>query len=181
LERGGDGFIPTELISITPIGKVERMVLGYLKRSLEGVFGTACRIGDPIPVPDFAFNRSRGQYSAEAILGQIHVEEGERVLGVVDLDLYVPGLNFVFGLADLSGKRALIALPRLRQSFYGMPEDDALFLERSLKEAVHELGHTYGLGHCPNRKCVMAFSNSISHTDLKGCDFCPSCLSILKG
>lgn len=169
-----------DLISIVTIGDVEGKVLDYLCTALEGVFGEGCRIGPSLPVPKSAFNRKRAQYSAEAILGQIHAEEGERILGVVDLDLYVPSLNFVFGLADPYRKRALIALPRLRQSFYGMPEDYTLFLERALKEAVHELGHTYGLGHCPNRRCVMAFSNSISDTDHKGWNFCPSCLSILK-
>ena len=63
-----------------------------------------------------------------------------------------------------------IALPResWNQEFYGLPRDENLFRERALTEAVHELGHTYGLGHCPVSTCVMHFSNSLHDTDLKG-------------
>jgi archaemetzincin len=103
----------------------------------------------------------------------------ERLLGLVDLDLYTPGLNFVFGQASMGGREALIALPRLRQSFYGLADDEALFHERAIKEAVHELGHTYGLGHCPDATCVMHFSNSLPDTDFKGKGFCAVCKAAL--
>jgi len=69
----------------------------------------------------------------------------------------------------------VIALPRLRQSFYDLPEDEALFHQRAVKEAVHELGHTYGLGHCRNPHCVMSFSNSLLDVDRKERDFCFPC------
>lgn len=119
----------------------------------------------------------RGQYSAERILQRLEVRATGRTLGVVDRDLYVPDLNFVFGLADTIGRRAVVALPRLRQRFYGLADDEALFHERAAKEAVHELGHTYGLGHCRNRRCVMAFSNSLGDTDRKERRFCATCLA----
>ena len=99
---------------------------------------------------------------------------GDRVLGLVDMDIFAHELNFVFGEADVAGGKALISLKRLRQEFYGLPKNENLFRERALKEAVHELGHTYGLRHCPNPACVMHFSNSLHDTDLKGWDFCPA-------
>lgn len=102
------------------------------------------------------------------------------MLGLVEADLFAPGLNFVFGEADIAGNRAVIALPRLRQEFYGLPSDDRLFRERTIKEAVHEMGHTYGLGHCPNPICVMHFSNSLYDTDLKRWKFCAACKVRLK-
>ncbi len=101
-------------------------------------------------------------------------------MGIVDLDLCVPELNFVFGLADPAGGRTVLALPRLRDSFYGGWENQALFLARAAKEAIHEVGHTYGLEHCMNRSCVMAFSNSLLDTDRKSQRFCTRCTSKLQ-
>jgi archaemetzincin len=100
---------------------------------------------------------------------------GNRALGITGADLYAPGLNFVFAIADIEGRRAVISLARLRPQFYGSPPDDALFLQRAVKEAVHELGHTCGLGHCRNPRCVMFFSNTLHDNDVKGPGFCTAC------
>jgi archaemetzincin len=71
--------------------------------------------------------------------------------------------------------RAIVAVPRLRQSYYRLPEDADIFRQRVVKEAIHELGHVFGLEHCHDRRCVMAFSNSLEDTDYKGSEFCPEC------
>jgi archaemetzincin len=130
-----------------------------------------------MPEPDYALNEERNQYLSTAIVRTIMKQKEfspyERILGIVDHDLYVPELNFVFG--EASRKVAVISLIRLRQEFYGLPEDKNLFHKRVLTEAVHELGHTYGLNHCTNPRCVMFFSNSLLDTDRKGSNFCPSC------
>lgn len=162
-------------IVLIKVGEIKVAVLRHLSATLAQTFGCACRIGVGLPAPTYAYHPRRAQYAAEMILAQLPVGEHERVLGIADYDLYVPGLNFVFGLADPNTRRALIALPRLRPSYYGQPEDTGLFLARTAKEAVHELGHTYGLGHCRNRRCVMAFSNSLADTDTKEQEFCPIC------
>ena len=100
-----------------------------------------------------------------------------KLLALCNFDAYSNGLNFVFGQAHRNGKIAAVYLPRLHQEFYGLKENDQqlLVLQRVVKEAVHELGHAYGLGHCPIRQCVMHFSNSISDTDFKAKDFCQNC------
>jgi len=98
-----------------------------------------------------------------------------KLLVLCNFDAYSNGLNFVFGQAHMNGKVAAVYLPRLRQEFYGLEENENLFLQRVLKEAVHEIGHAFGLGHCPISRCVMHFSNSISDTDAKAKDFCQAC------
>jgi archaemetzincin len=168
-------------IYLVPIGIVDEDVLSAVGEGLATALGRALDVSDPLPRPAYAYHQRRQQYLSDAILGQLRqmTLPAERLLGLVDLDLYTSGLNFVFGQASMGGREALIALPRLRQSFYGLPDDRALFHERAIKEAVHELGHTYGLGHCPDATCVMHFSNSLPDTDFKGKEFCPVCKAAL--
>jgi archaemetzincin len=90
-------------------------------------------------------------------------------LAVTEKDLYVEEMNFVFGLALPKDKSAIISTHRLRD------REDKLYLERAVKEAIHEVGHLKGLEHCPNAKCVMHFSNALKDTDIKGKTFCPKC------
>jgi archaemetzincin len=163
--------------ALVPIGQVDGAILTVIGEGLQEAFGRLYVLAAPLPHPDYAYERRRGQYLADAILARLRTLSlpAVRWLGIVDLDLYTPGLNFVFGQASVGGPAAVIALPRLRQGFYGLPEDTALFHQRAVKEAVHELGHTYGLGHCPDTACVMHFSNSLPDTDRKGAEFCSRC------
>lgn len=167
-------------VVLAPMGEVDARCLDILARALESVFGCGVRVASARRVPAEGLEPRRGQHSAQVLLRALTRPEGERLLGIVDVDLYVQGLNFVFGLAEPLGRRALVALPRLRPTFYGEPSDDRLFVERVIKEAVHELGHTYGLEHCSDRQCVMAFSNSLADTDLKAATFCSLCTRRLR-
>lgn len=164
-------------IALVAVGKIAPNILEFLKSDLTKVFYKEVLIGKGMPNPDYAFNKKRNQYLSTAILSPLLEQKEytayEKILGVVDHDLYVPELNFVFG--EAGRKVAVISLTRLRQEFYKLPKDRDLFYKRLLTEAVHELGHTYGLGHCGNPQCVMFFSNSLMDTDRKGPDFCPTC------
>ena len=98
-----------------------------------------------------------------------------RVLGVTECDLFVPVLTFVFGEAQLDGDCAAVSTARLDERFYGLPAREELLRERLVKEAVHELGHTFGLGHCADWHCVMASSHGVERLDVKGSEFCARC------
>ena len=166
-----------EKIRLVGIGEVDESLLIQLAGSIEGIFDVSVEIGQLLPEPVYAYVPERKQYHSTRILDEI-IRQGNRkqkVLGVADVDLFVPRLNFVFGEADLHNRAAVISLVRLRQSYYGLPENKKLFSQRTVKEAVHELGHTFGLGHCPNPGCVMFFSNSLADTDRKEDAFCPQC------
>ncbi|MHC4278344.1 MAG: archaemetzincin family Zn-dependent metalloprotease [Planctomycetota bacterium] len=164
-------------IVLIAVGKVDKEIFEVLKDNLRSFFKRRVAMGKTMPEPYYALNKGREQYLATAILNAIMDEREyagyERVLGVFDHDLYASGLNFVFGQA--AGKAAVISLARLGQGFYGLPEDRGLFHKRAFTEAVHELGHTYGLGHCRNPRCVMFFFDSLIDTDRKGPGFCPVC------
>ena len=98
-----------------------------------------------------------------------------RVLGVTSCDLLVPVLTFVFGEAQLDGNCAVVSTARLEEKFYGMPPRNDLLRERLVKEAAHELGHTFELRHCADWRCVMASSHAVERLDVKGADFCDAC------
>jgi archaemetzincin len=93
-----------------------------------------------------------------------------KVLAVTEMDLYADDLNFVLGMAESHGRTAVISLCRL-----GLGADPQARRLRALKEAVHELGHTLGLAHCPDAECVMRFSNALADTDRKGSSPCAVC------
>jgi len=169
-------------IGILPIGQVDTAILMRIKENLAQVFSdTTCLVIDEkLPLREEAFDKKRKQYRSNAILSEIQdyaVKKTDlnRVLGVVDADLFVPELNFIFGEAVCPGKAALISLWRLKPEFYGDAPNMELFSARALKEAIHELGHTLGLRHCSRSSCVMYFSNSISDTDIKQSLFCKQC------
>lgn len=172
-----------ETICLAAVGEVDKDILSFLQTELQKVFEKEVKIAEDLEHPNYAYNLERDQYHSSEILEKMKKGKFrgcDRILSVTDVDLYVPSLNFVFGEADFYDRVAVISLVRLRQEYYALPEDDKLFQERALKEAVHELGHTYGLHHCPDTKCVMHFSNSLKDTDIKSPNFCPGCKSKLN-
>jgi len=160
------------------VGDVDRKILEFLRDLLGKLFGE-CEILNPIEIPMESYNPLRGQFNSTSIL-QALPDVCDVVLGVTDVDLYADNLNFVFGEAELFGRKALISIRRLRQEFYGLARNEELLKIRTLKEAVHEIGHVLGLKHCKGR-CVMRFSNSIFEVDMKDWWFCEDCLRKLKG
>jgi archaemetzincin len=180
-------------IHIIPIGEVNRGILHLIGRSIEEAFHeetlNVIIQNNAIELPTEAYNSLRHQYVSEALLNKVaeyaaktEKETGEPciVLGVADVDIYAPGMNFIFGEAQCPGKAAVISLFRLKPEFYGEKPNKHLLIERAIKEAIHEIGHALGLKHCKNPHCVMYFSLHIGITDRKTPKFCGDCRKKLK-
>jgi archaemetzincin len=97
------------------------------------------------------------------------------------VDIFVPVLTFIFGEAQLNGKHSILSVCRLHEEFYSGISNEKLLLERTIKEALHELGHCYGLRHCVDWDCVMHSSPGIEEVDIKGNTFCRNCVSQIEG
>ncbi|MCL7389455.1 MAG: archaemetzincin family Zn-dependent metalloprotease [Thaumarchaeota archaeon] len=127
-----------------------------------------------------SFNSKRKQYDAWKLV-QMYGEErrkDEYLLLIVEGDIYASGFNYIFGLAWQGV--AVVSTYRLKQEFYGLESNRKIFIQRLMKEAVHEIGHLYGLTHCSDKRCVMAFSNWIGDTDYKSWMLCQNCKSKLN-
>jgi archaemetzincin len=132
----------------------------------------------PLEIPERAYDPSRGQYQSVELLKalvQAAPVDTARLLGVTEVDLAIPMLSFLFGQAQLDGTIALVSLCRLRQEFYGLPPDEEVLRERAVKEALHELGHTFGLTHCEQAECVMSLATHIGLVDRKSQRYCARC------
>jgi archaemetzincin len=165
-------------IDIVPIGEVEETLLLFLKQNIFQTFKIQTRIlnrrFDLSPV----FDPVRNQYNSTGLLSQLINDvppETLKILGVTELDLFMPIFTFLFGEAQLNGIGALVSTHRLHNQFYGIPEDGELLKDRLLKEGIHELGHTFGLIHCFSLKCVMKSSTYVEEIDQKSIHFCRSC------
>ncbi len=129
-----------------------------------------------------AYDNLRKQNNSTALLAQLlesSRDPSRKRIAVVDVDLFIPVLTFVFGEAQLGGPAAIVSTHRLSNSYYGLPRDDALLLQRLEKELVHELGHTFGLYHCHQFECVMRSSTYVEEIDMKRAIPCPHCASEL--
>ena len=176
-----------ERVFIVPAGAVDKSMLENIRQRLPGDFPVKVKAAiDPqMELPQTAYDASRRQYNAQVVIDELSRKLRltlvmERALVVTDADLFVPELNFVFGLAEEKKGICVISLVRLRNEFYGLKPDRRLFIDRAVKEAVHELGHSYGLQHCLKQRCAMFFSNDLADTDRKTEVFCVDCQRSLR-
>lgn len=167
------------MIEIIQFGDIDVYLLQNICKEVEIVFGECAVSGKKLQVLREYFDEKRMQYESRHFLEVLarHAKNSgaEKILGITDEDLFTPGLNFIFGQAYMSGRVCIISTHRLNPGFYGAGENEVLLLERCAKEALHELGHCFGLEHCSDRRCVMVFSNSITDVDKKTKKFCEKC------
>src|SRR5262249_20821304 len=123
-----------------------------------------------------AYSRERGQYLSSPFLDLLaeRARGGNQILlGVTDMDLYAPELNFVFCEGSSAHPVAAISTARLYSMTSPRKDGEKTVERRAGAEAIHELGHVFNLSHCSRRDCVMWFSNTLAETDRKGTRFCP--------
>lgn len=170
-------------ITVIPLGTHPRdIALDDLKSGIEQILPVHITI-HPLPLDiDQALDPSRKQYHSTSVLALLLQAEfySSRLLGITPFDLFVPVLTFVFGQAQVNNRAAVFSTFRMHNEFYGLPRSAEQLSGRCLKEALHELGHTYGLRHCFDRPCVMNSSTYVEDIDLKPADFCLPCREHLE-
>lgn len=176
--RSVPGTRSGESLTLVPFYCGERdTLLDSLTNELSRAFGARIVRQAPSFDPEKSYDPSRGQYDTRSLISSLLEQPvtTEKILGVTDVDLFVPILTFVFGEAQMGGRAAVVSSHRLAPERYGLPEDRLVLEQRLTKEAIHELGHAYGLVHCSETYCVMASSPAVEGIDLKMARFCSRC------
>jgi archaemetzincin len=170
--------INNKYIYIAPIRFYDVFLLDSLRVYISRTFKIQARIVKREINVDKVYDPVRNQYNSSYLLSQLidnPPEDAARILGVCSFDLFIPILTFVFGEAQLEGIASIVSTKRLGEDFYGGKQDRHILMERLLKEATHELGHTFNLYHCHNPGCVMNSSTYVEDIDEKSARFCREC------
>jgi archaemetzincin len=171
-------------IFIAPVKFYSNLLLQNFVIELSKRFSSGIHLIDlNINLDDF-FSIDRRQYFSTQIIAEaikLTDEFSGKIILLTDVDIFVPALTFVFGEAQLDGKHSVLSVCRLHEEFYSGISNENLLLERMIKEALHELGHNYGLRHCIDWDCVMHSSHGIEEVDIKGNTFCRKCISKVDG
>jgi len=169
-------------LELVLVGAVAPALMRQLRADLAVSLAHPVWLADRHLDPADAFSRERCQYSASHLLEMLQEpppEGANRRLGITDADLFLPVFAHVLGSAQLAGRTGLASTFRLRPEFAGFPADTRTLRLRLLKEAMHELGHTFGLVHCRVPWCAMSASLLPEHVDLKDPSYCRSCSLVL--
>lgn len=169
-------------IGLVALGPVDPEILRRLRIALTKFFGLPAKVLRPQLLPQEARHIVRQQYHSTQLLEHllaVNTTGALRLLAVTTVDLYIPILTFVFGEAQLNGRAAIISLHRPRGDADGANPPLAVVLRRLLKLGIHELGHTFGLGHCREEGCLMGFSPSLEKLDQKNLTLCKYCQVLL--
>ena len=158
--------------------------VALVKQALVALYALDVRLLPRAPLPAAAWYPPRRRWRAEKILASLLAERDQAhrkgfVLGLTSADISTTKGAYadwgVLGLGEIGdgsdGTAAVISTFRCHKKATG----DEHARQRLAKVAVHELGHTLGLYHCPNRGCLMEDAGGQVVTTDREHDLCPAC------
>jgi archaemetzincin len=170
-------------IQVLALGEIQFKLIEKIRHRIIASCGLPCRPFLVLQKPDYAFDPERNQYNAQKVLSEMLSRFSDpevRILGITSLDLFIPIFTYVFGLAQVGGRGAVVSSFRLDPRNLGLPPQPDLFECRLEKTAIHELAHLIGMTHCRNRHCVLFSSSQVEDTDQKKAGFCPTCQDLFQ-
>ena len=164
-------------ILISPIDITDLTLLEQLGEEVASIFGYPVNICNLLDNIEFAYSPERHQYNSTLILEKLSETAPAdylKVIAICKKDLYIPILTYVFGEAQLNGRSCIVSIYRLKDT-KAVLNPEGIFAERLVKEAVHELGHTFNIRHCSDNSCVMHYCHSLNDVDNKKRRMCRYC------
>ncbi len=169
-------------VGIIPLGRVPNVVLEALVTHIHTHLRIPAEILRGLESPAYALDERRQQYNAAAILKvfeTIAFRDHFKVVGVLNVDLFIPIFTHVFGEAREGGRCALVSLYRLRKNLDGSESHVDQILKRAAKVALHELAHLFNVPHCRDPECLMHFSMNLHDLDRTPLAFCHYCNAMM--
>jgi archaemetzincin len=172
-------------VRVVPLGSVEERLLQVVAANVFALCDLPAHVARGGSVPSSAFDNRRRQYDAAVLLKHLdgpREAAGQKTIAVTTVDIFVPIFSHVFGEARLGGASALVSTHRL--SGDGLKSDRfraasdttaaGLYL-RTVKVALHELGHLFRMPHCEDHRCLMHYSDTLAAIDTTPLQFCRYC------
>jgi len=173
---------PAHNIIISPIGDVTSDLLDPIRGEIKRIYGYPTEVLALLNDIEFAFHPNRNQYHSTPVLEQLALNapaNAIKVMALVEVDLFIPILTHVYGEAQLGGKACIVSTVRLNEGHSYLNTQEP-FLSRIVKEAIHELGHTFKLRHCREHTCLMHYCRDESDVDRKSDQLCRYCKVLLE-
>lgn len=163
------------------MGEFAPELLNSIGKEITRIFGYPTDVLSLLDDLEFAFHPNRNQYHSTPILEQLAQQTPAgaiKVLALVEVDLFIPILTHVYGEAQLGGKACMVSTIRLNDG-HSLLNTQEPFQGRIVKEAIHELGHTFKLRHCRDHTCLMHYCRDERDVDRKSDQLCRYCRILL--
>ncbi len=169
-------------LAIIPFKGVDLRLVTDIQTGLRKQLDVECTTLDEVLLPDFAFYKLRQRYIADSLLVflcSINNKRFEKVIGVTVKDIATRKGDIenwgILGLGSCPGESCVVSAFRAGRNKVGYK----IFLKRMTTLSLHELGHTYGLLHCPVDTCLM--KDAAGKMNLDDADvYCSGCRSQLR-
>ena len=162
-------------ILIQPFEDVKPKQLAEISENIRKIY-PKIKILEPIDFPKNTFYQPRNRYRADSIIKYLRTKTPNNcvTLALTNKDISVTkGKVADFGVMGLGYRpgNACVA-----SSFRLNPKNKN---EQFYKIAIHELGHTQGLKHCPDKTCFMRDAEGKNPTNEEKY-FCQNCKKVLR-